>query len=216
MNSDETIHNNVLDELEFDPEINTAAIGVTVHDGVVTLTGHVPTYAQKFAAERAAKRVKGVRALAQELEVRLDGAVRVDDEEIARRVANIMSWSVLQPKNDVKVRVQDGWVTLHGEVQWAYQREDAERAIRRLEGVKGVSNAITLSSQVKAQDVSAAIHRALTRNAEVDANAIHVAVDGGKVTLTGKVHAWNERSAAEYAAWASPGVSQVFDYISIS
>lgn len=215
MDKDIQIQSYVLEELLFDPQVDAAAIGVAVNDGVVTLSGHVRTFTEKVAAEKAAARVKGVRAIVQNVEVRLDEGARCDDEEIAKRAANVLAWSVTPPKEGVKVRVDNGWVTLHGEVKWAYQRDDAERAIRGLTGIKGVSNMIAVKNSADAHDISGNIKRAFHRNAEVDAAAIDVAVDGGKVILTGKVRAWRERMAAEQAAWATPGVSQIVDHISV-
>jgi osmotically-inducible protein OsmY len=215
MDKDAEIQSNVLEELLFDPQVDAAAIGVSVNDGVVSLTGHVSSFAEKVAAEKATQRVKGVRAIVQNVEVRLDDEAICNDEEIATRAANVLAWSVTPPKKGVKVRVDNGWVTLHGDVKWAFQRDDAERAIRRLTGIKGVSNMLVVTNTANANDISNNIKRAFHRNAEVDAGAINIAVDGSKVTLTGKVRAWSERMAAEQAAWATPGVSQIVDHISI-
>jgi osmotically-inducible protein OsmY len=216
MNDDEKIRDDVLAELEFQPQVDATAIGVAVKNGVVTLSGHVSNYAEKIAAESAAKRVKGVKGLAQEITVRLPSGVRHDDTEIAQRAADILKWSVTAPETGVKVKCENGWVTLSGEAMWAYQRYEAERAVRGLAGVIGVTNQIALIGGVKAADVKDRIKRALHRNAELDASTINVAVEGSKVTLAGKVSAWPERNIAESAAWAVPGVYQVVDHLSVS
>lgn len=215
MNRDVAIRNDVLEELAFDPQIDETAIAVTVNDGVVTLAGHVPTYAARYAAERAAQRVKYVRAVAQDIEVWLPNEQHTDDGELARRAANVLAWSVSPPKEGVKVRVSEGWVTLHGEVSWNYQRDEAERAVRRLAGVKGVTDLITVRNAVRAMDIRDSIRRAFERNADIDSDRIDVTVDGGKVTLSGRVRALSERTAAEHAVWQSPGVVQVVDHLSI-
>jgi osmotically-inducible protein OsmY len=214
MTTDTIIRDNVIAELEFDPSITQTAIGVAVSNGVVTLSGHVPSYAQKVAAEKAAQRVKGVRAVAQELEVRLPFEIKHDDEEIARRAANILAWSV-NGADQIKAVVDNGWVTLSGQTNWRYQKQDAERAIRALQGVKGVNNAITVKPNVQPSDLKNRIAHALQRNAELEADAIKVDVSGSTVTLSGKVRAWYERRIAEDAAWAAPGVTEVRDNIGL-
>jgi osmotically-inducible protein OsmY len=206
------LREDVVAELEFEPSIDATEIGVTVDNGVVTLSGHVPNYTQKIAAEKAAQRVKGVRAVAVDLVVRLPAEAKHDDDKIAGRAANILSWSV-GVGDDVKVIVDDGWVTLSGEVAWFYQKEEAERLIRQLEGVIGVSNAITLRSKVQAPDVQQRIAEAFKRNADLESARIHVDVSGSTITLSGKVKAWYERKMAEDAAWAIPGVTDVRDNI---
>ena len=213
MKTDEQIRNDVLDELDFAPEVQSKAIGVTVHDGVVTLAGHVPDYWQKYAAERVTRRVKGVRALVQDIDVQLEGRRLVNDEEIARRASSIMDWSVTAPKEDVEVRVDDGWVTLRGEVGWAFQRANAEQAVRHLAGVKGVVNDITVKNEHQAQDIGLRIQSAFGRNADLDAAHVKVAVNGHAVTLTGQVQTFRERQVAERAAWGAPGVDKVVDQI---
>lgn len=214
MYSDIAIRDNVTEELEFDPSIEAASIGVTVKNGIVTLTGHVPNYMQKIAAEKAAQRVKGVRAVAVDIEVRLPTERVQDDEEIARRAANVLAWST-QGAENVKAKVDNAWVTLTGETKWNYQKQEAERAIRALEGVKGVSNFIAVKPQIQPGDVKTRIAQALKRNAEVEADTIRVDVSGSTVTLSGKVKAWYERKIAENAAWAAPGVTEVRDNIAM-
>lgn len=213
--TDKVLHQAVLDELEWDPSFNAAHIGVAVEDGVVTLTGHVGSYAEKVAAERAAKRVAGVRGVAQEIEVRYSSDKKTADDQIAKRALDILSWNTTIPKDRIQVSVQKGWVSLSGQVDWWYQRVDAENAVRRLSGVTGLSNAITVKPQVQAMDVKSRIERALKRSAEMEASGIRVSVAGGKVTLDGKVKAFYERDLAERTAWSAPGVTAVEDRISI-
>ncbi len=214
MDQDRIIRDNVIAELEFDPSIEEASIGVIVERGVVRLTGHVPNYAQKVSAERAAQRVKGVRAVAVELDVRLPSEFVCDDAEIARRAANVLAWSTPGAAK-VKAKVEKGWVSLSGETAWNYQRQDAERAVRALAGVKGVTNLITVRPLAQAGDIKTRITQALRRNAEIEADAIKVDVTGSTVTLTGKVKAWYERQVVETAAWAAPGVTEVRDNLSL-
>jgi osmotically-inducible protein OsmY len=205
----------VLDELEFEPSLDAAAIGVAVNDGVVTLMGHVATYAEKLAAERAAKRVSGVRAVAQEITVRFPSEKKLSDDEIAKRALNLLRWDVLVPDN-VKVTVENGLVTVTGEVDWYFQKSAAESALQKLSGVTGVLNKIKLKLPVaKVSDIKSKIENALKRHAEVEAEAISVTVSNGKVTLTGKVDSWDEKQAVETAAWSTPGVQTVEDHLRI-
>lgn len=209
------IRNDVLAELALDPRVRASDVGVSVHEGVVTLSGRVRSYAEKCAAEQAAFRVRGVRAVAQELDVCLEAETFCDDEVIASRIANFLTWNVHAPHDGVKVRVASGWVTLEGEVDWAYQRADLEQFVRKLTGVKGLSNFIALRNSAPAADLQASIRRALRRSADVDVQHIAVDVDGHKVTLTGRVKAWSERQAAEHACWTVPGVREVDDQLAI-
>ena len=179
--SDLNLRKNILEELEFQPEIDAANIGVTVEDGVVTLSGHVKSYAQKVSAERAVKRMKGVRAVAEELQVRLDRNAGTADDTIAARALKIIHWSCDIPEGDVKIIVQSGRITLEGEVDWQYQKETVERSVRKLSGVTGVSNCITLRPRLDVFDIQQRIEAALKRNAEVDAQDIHVKVEGDVV-----------------------------------
>ncbi|MCI3179219.1 ornithine aminotransferase [Caulobacter sp. CCUG 60055] len=205
----------ILAELAQEPRVDAAAVAVSVKDGVVSLTGHVSSFDQKIAAEAAVKRVMGVRAIAEEIEVRLPLADVRDDGEIAERAASLLAWTITAPPGGIKVKVEHGHVTLSGQADWGYQRQDAERAVRRLAGVRGVDNLITLRSGVKQSDLEERIRKALMRNALVDAASIHVAIDGDKVTLTGQVRMWCERDAAEEAVWTSPGVREVVDRLVI-
>ena len=212
---DKTLRQFIIDELDFEPSIDAANIGVAVEKGVVTLTGHVANYGEKIAAERTVQRVKGVRAIAQEIEVRFSNQPKRSDDEIAQRALDILKWSVQVPAECIQVKVEQGWITLTGAVEWQYQKQAAESAIRKLRGIRGVSNAIEIKPLVAASDVHRKIMDSLKRNAEVEADSIRVVVDNGKVILEGKVKAWYERNLAERAAWSAPGVKEVEDRLSI-
>lgn len=215
--TDLSLRQNVLNELEFSPQVDAAHIGVTVEKGVVTLSGHVKSYAEKLAAETAAKRVKGVRAIAQEIEVRYPFDKKTADDEIARRALNILSWNAVVPADAIQVKVQDGWITLTGSVDWDYQRRDAESEVRRLSGVAGVVNQLTIKPHVAPTDVQRKIEGALLRNAEVEAQNIKVMVkDGGTVSLKGVVHGWSELEMVKNAAWSVPGVVAVEDLLTLN
>jgi osmotically-inducible protein OsmY len=209
------LRQNILDELEFEPSIDAADIGVTADNGIVTLTGHVRTYAEKEAAERVVRRVKGVRGIAAEIEVRIFGPKETDDDDIARRAVRMLDWNVSVPKDSVQVRVLKGWVTLRGEVEWQYQKNAAYDAVRDLGGVVGVSNLVELAPRLSAIDVKKRIEEAFQRDAEVEAEAIRIDVQGRKVTLSGKVKTWSERRAAERAAWSAPGISTLEDHLTV-
>lgn len=214
--TDLTLRENVLSELEFEPSVNAAHIGVAVEKGVVTLSGHVGSYAEKLAAERVVQRVKGVRAIAQEIEVRLPSDKKTNDDEIAQRALSVIAWDTTIPDRKLRIKVQDGWITLSGEVEWYFQRQGAEAAVRKLSGVAGVINLIAVKPRIEAKDVKHRIENALLRNAELEAGQIHVEVSGGRVKLEGKVKAWHERDVAKRAAWAVPGVTAVEDHLAIS
>lgn len=214
--SDINLRQDVIDELAFEPSIDAAAIGVAVENGVVTLTGHVGSYAEKIAAERTARRVKGVRAIAQEIEVRYCGDKQTADDQIAERAVKILAWHAEVPREAVSIKVEKGWVTLSGTVKWQYQRYAAEAAVRKLSGVTGISNLIEVAPQVHADNVRDKILNALKRNAELEAGAIRVVVADDKVTLEGTVKTWSERSVAERAAWSAPGVKAVVDHLVVS
>ena len=216
MSNDLTLRADIQAELEFEPSLTAAGIGVAVKDGVATLTGHVPSYFEKLAAERATGRVKGIRAIAEELEVRLPFSVKHDDEEIARRASAILEWGTFPSVKADHVKVEKGWVTLTGEVDWQYQKQSATAAIRRLAGVTGVSNLIAIRPHVTPGDVQDRISKAYKRNAELESAGIRVSVEGGKVSLSGKVRAWDDRRAAENAAWAIPSVTQVVDNLVVA
>jgi osmotically-inducible protein OsmY len=209
------LRDRVEQELDFDPGIDTSGIGIAVNRGVVTLTGHVPSVWQKMSAERAAWRVKGVKAIAEELEVRLPQDKKLSDDAIAERAVNILAWSSSVPKDAVRVKVQDGWITLTGEVEWHFQRSAAEREIRRLSGVTGVVNSIELKPRVQPADVKQRIVDALKRHAEVEASKIKIDIENGTVSISGEVDDWNERRAVELAVWSAPGVRMVEDHVRI-
>ena len=215
MISDYQLRQDVLDELDFEPSVNAVHIGVGVHAGVVTLTGFVSSYGEKLAAERATRRVKGVKAIAEEIEVRLPSDKKVADDEIAGRAVDILKWRIGFPADRIGVKVEKGIVTLTGDVDWRFQKSEAEAAVHQLSGVAGVANLILVNSPVPVTEVKEKIQRALHRNAELDASRITVIAEGGKVTLGGKVHAWYEREIAERAAWSAPGVTEVQDHIQV-
>ena len=213
--SDGLLRQDILDELDFEPSVKAANIGVAVENGVVTLTGHVSSYAEKIAAEQAVRRVKGVRAIAQEIEVRFPSDKKIADDEIAKRALDILRWS-LAPSDVVKLTVQNGLITLNGEVEWQYQKRAAEDTVRKLSGIVGVVNDIRIQPQVLVPDLKKKIEDALKRSAEVEAKAIRVTVrDGGNILLEGKVHDWLERYVVENAAWSAPGVKAVEDRLTI-
>jgi osmotically-inducible protein OsmY len=217
--SDTEIQENVLAELEFDPEVSASDIGVMVADGVVTLTGTVESYAEKLAAERAALRVDGVRAVANDLTVNLVVPAPIDrtDTALAKAATEALDKNVLVPTNRIKVAVELGRVTLMGDVEWQFEREEAENTARKVPGVVDVTNEIVVKprGQVPEAEIKNGIERALLRNAENDAQQIKVIVEASRVTLTGVVHSWAERPAAEQAAWRSPGVTQVINRIEV-
>lgn len=209
MKTDEQLERDVQAELNWDPSINDRGIVVSAKDGIVTLAGHVPFYADKVFAEKAAKNVAGVRGLANDLEVKPNMAHRRPDSDLAESAVNALKGNVAVPANDIKVIVRDGWITLEGNVSFQYQKTAAESALRTLWGVKGVTNAITIAPLVNAGDIRSQIHRAYERHAAVDADKVKIDVSGSTVTLTGEVHSWHERDDAENAAWAAPGVKTV-------
>ena len=214
--SDLALRQNIIDELEFEPSIDAADIGVAVDSGVVTLTGHVPSYFQKIEVENVVSRVRGVRGIAQEIEVRPFGTNATADDEIAKRALNTINWNTTVPKDAVQAKVTKGWVTLSGKVEWQYQKTAALDAVKRLTGVIGVSNNIDVKPRVSGVDVKKRIEDALKRTAEVEAKGITVLVADGRVTLEGHVNAWPERSAVERAAWSAPGVKAVVDHITVA
>jgi len=211
MKTDTDLQRDVLDELGWEPSIKAQDISVSVRDGVVTLTGNVPTYAEKYAAESATKRVSGVRAIAEELSVSLLGNHQRNDTDIAQAAANALDWNVSVPRGKVKAMVEDGWLTLSGDVDWHYQRESAHNAVRYLTGVKGVTNHMKInpSPTISTAEVRGKIESALKRNMAKEADGITIEAKNGTVTLSGKVHSWEEHDDAGYAAWSAPGVFAV-------
>jgi osmotically-inducible protein OsmY len=216
MRSDTEIRDDVEAELRYDPDMANADIAVSVKDGVVTLAGFARSYFQKWEAERAAKRVKGVRAVANDVEIRLPSIDSRPDPEIAREAVQALSTALPYSGEKFTVTVKDGWLTLEGEAEWQYQREQAEAAVRRIRGIKGITNLIQLQAKVPVATVKRMIEDALKRSAEIDAQNIHVEAEGDKVILKGKVRSWAERQEAERAAWRAPGVRKVEDQIVIS
>jgi osmotically-inducible protein OsmY len=215
MKTDAQLQFNVKEELNWDPSIHAEDIGVAVHAGVVTLTGHVNTFAEKWEAERAAQRVAGVKALAVEIDVTLPGSSTRNDADIARSAENVLEWNSYVPRNRVKVLVEGGMITLSGEVSRDYQRRAATDSVRTLMGVKGVTNQMTLPLGIPSGNVKANIEAALQRRVPDDAKNISVDVKGGDVTLTGTVHCWSERDQARHTAWGTAGVRSVNDNLTV-
>jgi osmotically-inducible protein OsmY len=213
--TDRELQEHVQKALDWEPSIDAADIGVSVADGVVTLRGDVSSYAAKSAAERATVRVYGVKAVANDISVRLRDGQKRTDTEIAHAAQSALKWNAMVPDEKLTVTVNNGWLTLTGYVDWNYQRIAAERSVRDLSGVVGVTNSIAVTPRPSASDVKAKIEAALKRSAQVDARRINVSVADGKVTLSGNVHSWFERSEAHQAAWAAPGVKDVDDRIAV-
>ena len=215
MKTDKQLQTDIKEELRWEPRVRDEEIAIQVRDGVVTLKGTVPDYAQRSRAVRAVERVAGVRAVAQELTVKMPNTHMRSDTDLAHQVVNALEWDTEVPFQTVKAKVDDGWVTLEGEVEWQYQRNAPERAVRSLSGVKGVSNLLTVKAHASTYDVAQHISAALSRSAEADAKKIKVTASGGKVTLTGTVRSWPERADAERAAWSATGVSEVDDRLAV-
>lgn len=209
MKTDAELKKDVMEELQWAPNINADAIGVAVKDGIVTLTGYVDSYTEKLAAERAAQGVFGVNAIAQKIKVKLSGSDSRSDEDIARAAVNALGWTTSVPHDRIKVKVQDGWLTLSGKVEWLFQRTAAEDAVRCLIGVKGVTNLITVKPVLKPGDIKTKIEGAFQRNAVLDARRISVETLEDKVILKGVVHSYVEKKEAERVACAAPGVCEV-------
>ena len=216
MKTDSQLQHDVSEELNWEPSVHAARIGVEVKDGVVTLAGEVDSYAEKWNAERAAQRVSGVKALTTSLKVHLTSLSKRTDADIAESVENVLEWTASLPAGAIQVMVEGGWVTLSGNVDWQFQKQTAAESIRTLLGVVGVNDQIGIKPSVTATAVKADIEAALKRASIADAKKIHVAVSGNEVTLTGTIHNWNERDAATTSAWGTPGVRNVVDLMTLA
>jgi osmotically-inducible protein OsmY len=215
MKTDSQIQTDVIAELEWEPAVDATKIGVEVNDGIVTLAGHVATYAEKWHAERAAQRVAGVRGLAVEMDIAIPGPSERTDADIARTAERALEWVSVLPKKSLKVMVEGGWITLSGELAWDYQRQIALAAVRYLMGVKGVSDGIRITSESQSGVIRADIEAALKRRTNGRAESVSVEVEGGDVTLSGTVHNWWERELARESAWSAPGVHHVLDKMTL-
>jgi len=213
--SDLDLRHDVEQELAWDASIDAPKIGVAVEDGIVTLTGEVPTYTAKWRAERAAERVEGVRGIANEIQVKLTGD-QPSDADIARRAADALKWNLLVPEKDIVVEVDHGWLTLKGEVGHEFQRNAAYKAVRDITGVRGVSNLIIIKPSVEAREIKEQIEQSFKRQAELDAQNVTVETNGNEVILRGTVRSLAERKDAERVAWSAPGVASVKSYLTIS
>ena len=215
MSDDRNLQIAVLAELDWEPSITAAHIGVAANAGVITLTGQVESYLQKYAAEAAARRVKGVLAVAEELDVQIPFERKRDDSDVAAAIVERLAWDVSVPHNAIEVGVEAGWVTLTGHVDWNYQRVAAEQDVSRLEGVVGVSNQVALKARVNTANISNDISCALHRSYFPDPDAITVTAEGGKVRLTGNVHSWHAREVAADTAWGAPGAIDVENLLAV-
>jgi osmotically-inducible protein OsmY len=217
MKTDLQLQRDVLEELKFEPSIREAEIGVAAKGGVVTLTGFVDSYVEKFSAEQTAERVGGVKAVADEIKVKLSGAHQRSDTDLAHAVVNALRWDIQVPDDHIKATVEDGWIALDGEVEWQYQKWAAEGAVRNLTGIKGVTNLITVKPRrASTYEVGQKIKDSLRRHAERDADKITIEAKDGQVTLRGTVSSFAERQDAERAAWQAPGVTKVEDMIAVA
>lgn len=216
MKTDAQLQMDVMQELKWEPRVTHEHIGVSVAEGIVTLSGTVPTYVEKSAAEEAAQRVSGVHAVVEKIEVRMPGSFRRDDQDIAEALLTALRWSVQVPDEHVKVNVENGWVQLSGEVEWEYQREAAEDAARGLSGVIGITNDIVLRPKLQPTEIKRKIEAALQRATEREANRISVEVHGTRVILKGKVRSFAELRDARGAAWGAPGVTAVETHLRIA
>jgi osmotically-inducible protein OsmY len=215
MRTDAIIKEDVLNELDWEPSIDATKVGVTCVNGVVTLSGYVNTFTEKLAAERAAKRVFGVRAVVEEIEVKIGGVYKRTDQDIAQAALNNLRWRTNVPDKDISLKVENAWITLEGTVEWNFQKEAAKNAIKDLAGVRGVTNIIRVKSAVEPSNIKDKIKKAFERNATLDADHVNVRVDGHKVILSGSIQSMAEKKQAEEAAWAAPGVTEVVDNLEI-
>jgi osmotically-inducible protein OsmY len=216
MKTDTQLQQDVIEELHWDPSLNAAQVVVAVQDGIVHLSGNVDSYAEKWGIERAVQRIAGVHSLAIEIDVELPGASQRYDSDILRSAEYVLKWSTYLAQNDVNVMVENGWVTLFGEVDWEYQRRAVEQGVRYLIGVKGVSDFIAVRPRLAVNSVKTEIEAALRRRAKSDEAQISVEVNGNGVTLSGIVHSWHERALATHSAWSTPGVRTVTDHMTVA
>ncbi|MFA6060338.1 MAG: BON domain-containing protein [Taibaiella sp.] len=215
MKSDLQIQKDVIAEISWDPLLDAAEIGVSVKNGIVTLSGEINSYAKKLAAENAAKRVAGVKVVAEDIQVGMSLSYKKTDTEIAEAILNALKWNTAVQDEKIKIKVEDGDVKLEGEVEWEYQRANAKTAIANLSGVRSITNLIVVKPKVRASDIEQKISTAFLRNASLDANQIKVNVMGSKVTINGMVHSFAEKEAAATAAWSAPGVTEVENRLEI-
>lgn len=215
MKNDARLKNDVIEELQWEPSINSAKIGVAVSNGIVTLSGTVGSYYEKHTAEKVAKSIKGVRAVIEDIEVNLANSLKKSDLDIAEAALNNLEWDITVPHEKIMLKVEDGWITLEGEVNWHYQREAAKNAVKNLTGVKGVTNLVTVKTLVLSRDIKEKIKKSFERNAILDAGKVEVLVNGNKVTLKGTVQSLAEKKQAESSAWAAPGVFKVENKIEV-
>ncbi|WP_298734294.1 BON domain-containing protein [uncultured Chitinophaga sp.] len=211
MKTDIAIQRNVIDEIRWDPILHSALIEVNVKDGIVCLKGNVDNFSQRMAAENAAKRVKDVRAVALDLAIRIPDEQKRPDTDIAAAALNALKWSSFVPEDRIRLKVDDGWITIEGEVEWQFQKESAYSAVSDLIGVHGVTNRIKVRPNITPVIVKDVIKKALERSADIEANSINILTDGGRIVLKGKVRSWAERKVVERAVWATPGVIDVKD-----
>jgi osmotically-inducible protein OsmY len=217
MKTDSQIQTEVMQELKWDPSVTHEHIGVSVSDGIVTLSGSVPSYVEKFAAEKATQRLSGVKAIVEKIDVKIPALYKRDDQDIAKAILNQFRWNVKVPDELIRVSVENGWVKLVGEVEWDYQRTAAEKCARELSGVRGVSNNVTLKiTKVQPELIKQKIEEALKREAVHEAKRIAVAVNGSTVTLSGEVHSFAEMNDAKWAAWSAPGVTRIENNLRIA
>jgi osmotically-inducible protein OsmY len=215
MKTDMEIQKDVMDELKWEPFLKATEIGVAVKNGIVTLSGTVDTYSKKGAAEKAAYRVSGVKAVAEDIDVKLSASGKKNDTELAETVLNALKWHSAVQEDKIKVKVEDGWVTLDGQVEWEFQRNSAATMVEDLLGVVGISNNIKVMPNLSVGEIKRKISDAFHRSATVDSEKIHIEVDGSKVVLSGKVHSYAEKRDAERAAWLAPGVNWVENKLEI-
>lgn len=216
MRTDIDIQRDVMEELRWDPVLHSAEIGVTVKDGIVTLLGYVDNYIQQLAAENAAKRVKDVRAVAVDLTINLPHEQRRTDSDLAAAALNALKWSSFVPEDRIKLKVDKGWISMDGDVEWQFQKESAYHAVKDLIGIHGVINHIIVRPRLSPVIVKDVIKKALERSAEIEADRINILTDGGRIVLKGKVRSWAERNEVERAVWATPGVIDVKDELTIA